>query len=89
MPGPVFNLLARRRCKVKLLSMGYSRAAVNDVIDDLDDDTIQATYAATAGVAALGDGEILRKIIEWFSSEQGQAFIKALLDILLALLAGL
>lgn len=89
MPGPVFNLIARRTCRRKLLSMGYGFREVQDVLDDLDDDVIDVTYASVAGVSAIGDGKILDAILEWLKSEQGQKFIDALLQILLALLGGL
>lgn len=87
MPGPVFNLLARRVCRRKLLETGkYSRWEIQDALDDLDDDVIDVTYASVAGASAIGDGKILDAIIAWFQSEQGKAFIDALLKILLALL---
>lgn len=91
MPGPIFNLLARRTCRRKLLDMGYSRWQVQDAIDDLDDDVIDVVFSSTAtvGTQAIGDGKIIEAILEWLKSEQGKAFIDAILKILLALLSGL
>jgi hypothetical protein len=45
-----------------------------------------ASATAAGAVGAIGDGHIIKAIIDWLKTPQGQAFIKALISIILALL---
>ena len=55
--------------------------------DDIAGATIQAASETQTPVGKFGDGTILKAIIEWLQSPQGQAFIAALIKILLLLVA--
>lgn len=55
--------------------------------EDIAGATIQAASETQTPVGKLGDGELLKKIIEWLQSPEGQAFIAALIKILLVLVA--
>lgn len=86
--GPLFTIATKLRCRAALRAKGYSRSEINSVIDAVDDDSIGVAMAETGNntVGAIGDGTILAAIIEWLKSPQGQAFIDALLKLLLGLL---
>lgn len=88
--GPLFKVATNVRVRLALRAKGYSRAQINFAIDCIDDDMI-ASAMTTAGVdaSAIGDGTIIGAIIDWLKSPQGQAFLDALLKLLLGLLMGL
>lgn len=88
--GPLFNTRARIRARLALRDKGYSRAQINFAMDACDDDMISSALAESgADVSAIGDGTIIGAIIEWLKSPQGQAFIDALLKLLLGLLVAI
>lgn len=84
----LFNL--RRELRLELRKRGYGVAAIASVIGAVDEPTIKEC-GTLMGVEAIGDGSILRQLIdaflEFLRSEQGQALIAALLKLLLGLLA--
>jgi hypothetical protein len=88
--GPLFTIVARMKCRTALRQKGYSFRQINDVIVAVDDDAMSWAVAQSgADVSAIGDGTLLDKLFEWFKSPQGQAFLDALLKLLLGLLMGL
>ena len=65
------------------------RVPTADLMDAVTDEVIDtATEDAQvqAHVGAFGDGTIIKNILDWFGSEQGQKFMKILLDILMSLI---
>ena len=85
--GPLLTVHTKFKMRRALRDKGYSRSEINFAIDAIDDDMV--TVAMTeAGVdaSAIGDGSIIGAIIDWLKSPQGQAFLDALLKLLLGLL---
>lgn len=88
--GPVFYLFARTKARQALRAKGYSFRQINSAMDELDDDSIDVVAEdSKITVGAIGDGSIIAAIIAFFQSEQGQALIKALVEMLIALIGGL
>lgn len=90
MPGPLLTMVARAKCRAALRDKGYTFRQINRVIDSVDDDAVSWAMETTQiDASAIGDGTLIDKIFEWFKSPQGQAFLDALLKLLLGLLAGI
>lgn len=93
MPGPLFRGLVRVRLRTALRRKGYSFGQAWDMVDEAEDDVLDEliTTAAeqTNAVAAIGDGKLLQALLDWLKSEQGAAFLDALLKLLLAMIGGL
>lgn len=87
--GPIFYLFARTAARRKLRAAGYSFRDINDAMDELDDDSIDAVAATMPAMAPLVGGPVLDAIIAFFQSEQGKALIEALVKMLIALISGL
>ena len=92
MRHPFFYAMVRLRTRATLRSQGYNPWQVNDLMDATEDDLIdvaavQAQVTVPPTVGELGDGAILKAIIDFLKSEQGQALIKALITLLLSLIA--
>lgn len=101
--GPLFRLRCRDLVEKEFRRRGYSRRQIARVVDLTNGDTIEAARerASIAEDDMPGDpdeggrpileaiGEWLKAIAAWFRSEEGQAFLKKLFEILLSLLIGL
>ena len=100
--GPLFKLRLRRIVSEEFGRRGFSRRQIVMAVDATDDDAIEtAMQVANVSVASLPPalredkpvlgaiGEFFKVIIDWFKSEEGQAFLAALFKILLGLLTGL
>lgn len=91
MRGPVFRTMIRVRASRGLRRLGYSHVEVAEMMDDCDDDVIDAAAVSAAvtippTTGAIGDGSIIAAIVEFLKSEQGQALIKALIALLIGLI---
>lgn len=85
-----FKIATNVRLRLALRMKGYSRSQINFAIDCIDDDMIAVAMAESgASASAIGDGTLIGIIVDWFKSPEGQAFIAALLKMLLGLLMGL
>ena len=90
MAGQHFKIATNVRLRLALRAKGYSRSQINFAIDAVDDDMISIAMAESGvNASAIGDGTLIGIIIDWFKSPEGQAFIAALLKMLLGLLMGL
>ncbi len=82
-------LVLRRELRLRLRAEGHSAFAIGSVIDNVDEDAVKEC-GTNMGIAAIGDGSILKQLLEAFleflRSEQGQALIDALLKLLLSFL---
>lgn len=95
MPGPFFDLRLRRAVREELEGVRprLSNREIRNRLDDLDDDVIEraietagateAVFALENGVGAIGDGAILKAIMDFFKSDLGQALIKIILGLLI------
>lgn len=93
MPGPLFKLRLRLKLRDELEGQGFTRRQIRNRLDELDDDVIErataqvgateAIFALENGVGAIGDGEFLKKILDFFKSDLGQALIKLILGFLI------
>jgi len=95
MPGPFFKLRLRRAVREELENVRprLSNRQIRSRLDDLDDDAIdravemagasEAVLALESGVGAIGDGAILKAILDFFKSDLGQALIKIILGLLI------
>ena len=90
MRGRNFDLLTRLRVRAGLAEKGLRRRDVNRAMDGYDE-RILAMASVQSGVtvpnfaeAALGDGTIIKAIIEFFNSEAGKKLIDALIQLLLS-----
>lgn len=91
--GPIFNVAVRMKMREKLREKGYGPLQIARALRHIDDEVINSVMAdaeTLSGVkvvgTAIGDGKIIDAILEWLKSPQGQAFIDALLKLLLGLL---
>ena len=90
MAGERFRIATNIRLRLALRTKGYSRSQINFAIDAVDDDMIAIAMAESGtNASAIGDGTLIGLIIDWLKSPEGQAFIAALLKMLLGLLMGL
>lgn len=88
--GPLFRAITKAKCRQKLRQKGYGIWEIAGVIDAVDDESISwAVSQSGVDMSAIGDGTFLDKLFEFFKSPQGQAFLDALLKLLLGLLMGL
>jgi hypothetical protein len=88
--NPVFYSLVRLAARRQLRRQGYSLWQVNEMMAGADDglvDAAQLDAGVVIPIEGLGDGTILKAIIEFLQSEQGQALIAALVKMLLMLIA--
>lgn len=53
---------------------------------DYDGATIEAAAQTKTPVGQLGDGQLLQKILDWLKSPEGQAFLKLLITLLMAMI---
>lgn len=93
MHGPLFKLRLRLAVRSELAGRGLSRRQIRDRLDELDDDLVEtaivqtgakdAVFALEHGVTAIGDGSILKAILEFLQSDLGQAIIKFIIGLLL------
>lgn len=91
--GVVFNAVIRSKLRQEFRKQGLglvesirkANQATDDVIAGLVDDAEKISGVQVVGTA-IGDGKFLDAIFEWFKSPQGQAFLDALLKLLLGLL---
>lgn len=93
MPGPFFKVRLRLKLRDELEGQGLTRRQIRNRLDELDDDVIEraaAQVGATESIFALenwvggiGDGEFLKRILDFFKSDLGQALIKLILGILI------
>lgn len=82
---PAFYSMTKLQTRFALRKQGYGFFEINGVMDGLDEDLIDAAVVEAGGVpAALGDGSILKAIIDFLKSENGQALIKIILGLLVA-----
>jgi hypothetical protein len=87
MRGPLFYLRVRLAVAHELReqhSVGFSDA--NTLTLHLGRETIDAaveTVKATQAVASIGDGTILRSVLDFLKSDLGRALIRALVALLL------
>lgn len=87
----MFNLAVRLQARLTLREVGYGFFEINRLMAKCDDaviaDAVAASGAAipTEMVGALGDGAILKKIIEFLQSDTGKMLIQILLSLLLAI----
>lgn len=90
----LFHVATRLQARAQLRDHGFGWIEINRHMRNCTDEMIgqaasavggQPNFSATEGVAALGDGEILKKIIEFLQSDTGQMLIQILLSLLLAL----
>jgi hypothetical protein len=92
MAGLVLTIHARLAAGRELRHCGYTFRQVRDAMSCVDSDVVDAA-AMMAGVVekvgAIGDGKILQAIIDFFKSPEGQALIKAIVEMLITLLFGL
>lgn len=91
--GPIFNIAVRMKMREKLREKGYGPLQIARALRQIDDEVINSVMSdaeTLSGVkvvgTAIGDGKIIDAILEWLKSPQGQAFIDALLKLLLGLL---
>lgn len=91
--GPIFNIAVRMKMREKLKEKGYGPLQIARAMRHVDDEVINSVMAdaeTLSGVkvvgTAIGDGKIIDAILDWLKSPQGQAFIDALLKLLLGLL---
>lgn len=70
-------------------SISKANEATDAVINGLVPDAEKVAGASVAGAkfGAIGDGTLIQAIIEFFKSPQGQALIKALIDMIIHMLA--
>jgi hypothetical protein len=83
-----FHALTRLSLRGELRRKGFGPLKINGLIDAASDDVIDAAVddaSVSATVGAFGDGTVIQTIIDWLKSDAGQAFIAALLKIILAL----
>lgn len=81
---PLARLEARRALRTRWLSI----REIGDLMEACDDDLIDTAaiqVGAAPPVGVLGDGTIVKMLIEFLKSEQGQALIKALVALLIGL----
>lgn len=91
--GPVFNAVVRMRLRQEFRKQGLgviesirkANQATDEVISGLTDDAEKISGTKVVGTA-IGDGKIIDAIVDFFKSPQGQAFLDALLKLLLGLL---
>lgn len=93
MAGPLFNLRLRLAVRQELRARRMGVFQIQDRMAELTDDVIdsavasagatEAVFALENGVNALGDGTILKAIIDFFKSDLGQAIIKLILGLLI------
>lgn len=91
MRGPAFYALTRLACRRELRRQGHSFSEITELLDAADDDVIDAAaVSATVEIppttGAIGDGTIIRAIVDFLRSEQGQALIRALIALLMGLI---
>lgn len=80
----------RLQARRELRSLGYKTAALHQAMALVDDQLVNdAASEADVPLTALGDGTIIDAIIEFLKSPEGQALMKALVEMLISLLAGL
>lgn len=91
--GPIFNIAVRMKMREKLKEKGYGPLQITRALRHIDDEVINGAMAdaeTLSGVkvvgTAIGDGKIIDAILDWLKSPQGQAFIDALMKLLLGLL---
>ena len=95
MPGPFFKLRLRRAVREELENVRprLSARQIRSRLDDLDDDVIEraisdagateSVFAIENGVGAIGDGTILKAIMDFLKSDLGQALSKIILGFLI------
>lgn len=96
MIGERFLGAVRILVRLGLRGMGYTRPEILFMLDLIDDRTV-AEARVKAGVeipvepqegAPAGDlRDFVRRVVEWLKSPEGKAFIAALIQIILLLLA--
>lgn len=80
----------RLRARRALRDRGYKAATLHQAMSLVDEDLVNEVAAeAEVPLTALGDGTIFQAIIDFFKSPEGQALLKALVEMLISLLAGL
>ena len=96
---PLFNGLLKLHTRRALTRQGYSHDEASALVAmagqaeidraEVDSDTTlpaEAVEGVVGVVAALGDGAILKALLDFLKSPQGQALIQALIAILLAMI---
>ena len=85
MPGPFFKMRLRLAVREKLeeenpsLTRRQVRARMDEVTGKFIDKAVkdagaaEAVFALENGVGAIGDGEFLKRILDFFKSDLGQA----------------
>lgn len=86
------NLISLRAAlRQELRKKGYSFSEINSVISHIDEDSVKDA-GIEMGIKEIGDGSILKQLVDAFlkflQSEQGKALIDALMKLLLGLLGG-
>ena len=81
-----FHAFTRLATRAALRKQGKSRSEIADIIDYATDDVIDAV-ASEGKVGAFGDGVVIKNILDWLGSPEGQAFIKMLIEIIMTLIA--
>jgi len=94
--GILFQLALKRRVADGLIAKGKSHKDVKSLMTAVTPDLIDATCEALPNVAkamanidkasAIGDGSIIRSILEFLASEEGRALISAIIQILIGLI---
>lgn len=84
-----FYALARLRLRRALAKKGFPRNQIDDIIADCANDVIDSACEMALvkpPVGQLGDGTIIKLILDFLSSEAGQKLIDALIKLLLGLI---
>lgn len=83
---PLFYARCKLQLRIELRKQGKLKLA--ELVDnDLIDAAAESDEAKQAMLfRELGDGSIIARIIEWFRSPEGKAFIELLLKILLGVI---
>lgn len=80
----------RLQARRALRDRGYRAATLHQAMALVDDELVNdAAAEAEVPLTKLGDGTIINAIIEFLQSPEGQALMKALVEMLISLLAGL
>lgn len=88
---PLFYGVVKLRARRELLEQGYGRSEVRALMVLCDDARVDEAVASSGAsvpqvASAIGDGSIIKAIMEFLQSEAGQALIKALLALLMSLI---
>lgn len=80
----MFHAMTRLRLRRELIKRGYKRDDVANMIDAAGNDVIDVAAVQSGARGKIGDGTILKIVVDFLNSEGGKKLIDALIKLLLS-----